>query len=249
MTEQKSLRMGLSAFDLKLMAMVFMLCDHMWATIIHGHDWLACIGRLAFPIFAFQIAEGYAHTRDAKAYRRRLLLWALISEIPFNLMTGGGLINPFHQNVLFTFWLALLILGRLDRAKRHGPVLRWAVVAAWTALGYVVGFVTFVDYYGYGIFMVVLFHLTREVPWSKPLQLAGMVYINVYLMKGLVYPVELLGREWLIPQQGLALLALVPIWLYNGRQGVYNKTVRRAFYAFYPAHILILALIGLFILN
>ena len=81
MTEQKSLRMGLSAFDLKLMAMVFMLCDHMWATIIHGHDWLTCIGRLAFPIFAFLIAEGYAHTHDARAYRRRMLLWALIAVV------------------------------------------------------------------------------------------------------------------------------------------------------------------------
>jgi len=249
MTEQKSLRMGLSAFDLKLMAMVFMLCDHMWATIIHGHDWLTCIGRLAFPIFAFLIAEGYAHTHDARAYRRRMLLWALISEIPFNLMTGGGLINPFHQNVIFTFWFALLILGRMDRAKGRGPVLRWVVIAAWAALGYVVGFVTFVDYYGYGILMVVLFHLTREKPWGKLLQLAGMVYINVILMKGLVYPVEVLGREWLIPQQGLALLALVFIWLYNGRQGVYSKTVRRVFYGFYPAHILILALIGIFVMN
>jgi len=50
--------------QLKILAMVFMLCDHMWATVIHGNDWLTCVGRLAFPIFAFQIAEGYAHTRD-----------------------------------------------------------------------------------------------------------------------------------------------------------------------------------------
>ena len=249
MIEKKTLRFGLSAFDLKLLAMAFMLCDHLWATIVHGNDWLTCVGRLAFPIFAFQIAEGYAQTHDVTAYRRRLLLWALITEIPFNLMSGGGLVHPFHQNVLFTFWLALLILGRLDRAKGRGPVLRWASVIAWTALGYVAGFVTFTDYYGYGILIVVLFHLTRDLPWGKPLQLAGMFYINVVLMKGLVYPVDLLGREWLIPQQAFALLALIPIWLYNGRQGISSKTVRRLCYAFYPAHMLILALIAIFVLN
>ena len=70
---------GLSGLDLKLLAMAFMLCDHMWATVIPGNDWLTCVGRLAFPIFAFQLAEGYAHTRDVKDYRRRVLLWAVIS--------------------------------------------------------------------------------------------------------------------------------------------------------------------------
>ena len=225
--------------------MVFMLCDHLWGTIVSGNDWLTCVGRLAFPIFAFQIVEGYAHTHDVKEYRRRLLLWAVISELPFNLMSGGGLINPFHQNVMFSFFLALLILQRLDEAKQKTGIWRWVLLGAWIAIGYGVGFLTFVDYYGYGILMVILFHLTREIPWSKPIQLAGMVYINMVLMGGLVYPIEFLGREWLIPRQGIAVLALLLIWLYNGRQGTSNKTVRTACYALYPVHILILALIGI----
>ena len=64
-------RFGINALQLKILAMVFMLMDHMWATVIPGNEWMTCVGRLAFPIFAFQIAEGRAHTSDPKAYRRR----------------------------------------------------------------------------------------------------------------------------------------------------------------------------------
>ena len=248
MTQKKNRGFGLSAFDLKLMAMAFMLCDHMWATIIPGNNWMTCVGRLAFPIFAFQFAEGYAHTRDVKDYRRRVLLWAVISELPFNMMMGGPL-YPFHQNVMFTFYIALLILGRLDKARRRGGLLGWALVAGWTLVGYLAGLITFVDYQGYGVLMVILFHLTRGMSFAPVLQLAGMVYINVYMMKGLVYPVELLGREWLIPQQAFAVLAMIPIWLYNGRQGITSKGIRRACYAFYPAHIAVLVMLGMFVLN
>lgn len=237
---------GINALQLKILAMAFMLCDHMWATVIHGNDWMTCVGRLSFPIFAFQIAEGYAHTHDPRAYRRRMLLWALISELPFNLMTGGGLMNPFHQNVMFTFWIALFILDRIDRTRERGGFLGWLMAAVWLGAGYVLGFVTFVDYYGYGIFLTVIFYLFRR---NKIEQFVFMGLVNVLWMKGLVYPVEFLGQEWLIPRQAFAMLALIPIWLYNGEQGPYNKTIRRACYAFYPAHILILALIGIFVLN
>ena len=99
---------------------------------------------------------------------------------------------------------------------------------------------------GYGVLMVLVFALFR---WSKPIQLLLMVLINVFWMKGLGYPVEILGWEWFLPRQAFAVLSLIPIWLYNGEQGPYNRTIRRTCYAFYPAHILILTVIGMFVLN
>ena len=146
-----------NALDLKLMAMAFMFCDHLWATLLPGQQWLTNLGRLAFPIFAFQIAEGYFCTHDFQKYLRRMFLFALISEIPFNLMTAGGLINPFHQNVMFTFCLGLLLMRFLDRMKEKPLTIYLLSVGGTLFFGYLLGMLTFVDYYGYGILMLLTF--------------------------------------------------------------------------------------------
>ena len=108
-------RIETTSCSLHLMAMVFMLCDHLWATVIPGNDWLTCIGRIAFPIFAFLIVEGYFHTHNLKKYVGRLLLFAIISEIPFNLVMGSRLVFPIHQNVLWTFVIAIIMLWCLQK--------------------------------------------------------------------------------------------------------------------------------------
>jgi len=237
---------GLNGLWLKILAMGFMVCDHLWATVVPGQDWLTCLGRLTLPIFAFQIGEGWAHTSDRKRYRRRMFLWALLTEIPFNLMYGSSAIYPFHQNVLFTFWLAMVFLTFIDWAGKRGTLARWGAAALSLTVGYYLGFLLFVDYYGYGIVTVLLFALTRDLPFGKVIQLLGLAWVNLELMGGLVYPITVLGYSFEIPRQGFALLALVPIWLYNGQPGSRNKWVRLACYAFYPVHMLILSLVKLY---
>lgn len=235
----------LNASHLKLIAMACMLLDHMWATVVDGNLWMTCVGRIAFPIFAFQVAEGYAHTSDFKKYLRRMFLFALISEIPYNLMAGGWWFSPFGQNVMFTFCLALLLIRLIDkaRAKHWGWGLAVTVIGAFA--GYWVGMFTFVDYYGYGILMVLVFWLFRNVRFGWLVTLAAMVYINFEMIGGMHLEFFLFGHDFLFPQQGFAVLALLPIWLYNGKQGFKGKAFQYACYAFYPVHMLILALIAM----
>ena len=233
----------LSAASLHILAMATMVLDHMWATVVPGNTWMTLVGRLTFPIFAFLIAEGLTHTRDAKAYRRRMLVAAILSEIPFNLMCASSPIYPFHQNVLWTFLIAMYMIAMTERAKERGGGL-WAAAVGIAAviLGMLLGTVAMVDYFGAGVAMVMLFYFARGRRWYHfALQAAGMYYLNVEMLKGLYYPVTLFGHEFEFYQQSLALLALIPIWLYRGRQGHHSKAFRFVCYAFYPVHMLILA--------
>lgn len=238
----------LNGTALKLIAMALMLCDHMWATVVPGALWLTYIGRLAFPIFAFQVAEGYAHTKNFKRYLLRMFLFALISEIPFNLMAGGGILYPFHQNVMFTFCIALLMMRLMDTVREKHWALRLLMAAVCVLLGAFVGLITFVDYFGYGVVMVLVFHLFRDVRWGWLAQLAAMIFINGFLMKGMTFPLTLFGVTMDFPQQALAVLALIPIWLYNGERGPGGKAMQYIGYAFYPVHMLILALLWLYVI-
>lgn len=239
----------MNSFVLHILAMLFMLSDHLWATIIPGNQWMTMIGRLAFPIFAFMIVEGFYRTHNLKKYVLRLFVFALLSEIPFDLMYGGTVFYPFHQNVLWTFLLAIGCMALIEKAKKRNVWWQTVLVAAAaTALGAILGTLLMVDYFGFGVLMVLTFYYFYGRKWYHFAgQLVCLYYINVVLFAGLVYPVTVFGMTFEIPHQGLALLALVPIWLYNGEQGPHNKWIQYAFYAFYPVHMAVLA--GLFMMR
>lgn len=238
----------LTSFALHILAMVFMLCDHLWATIVPGNEWLTCVGRIAFPIFAFLIVEGYFHTKNLKLYIRRLLIFAALSEIPFNLMTGGSVFNPAHQNVLWTFLIGLGLIHLIEHAKHKRAIWMWLVTVVVALVGLLVAMFGMVDYAHFGVLMMLVFYLFRDRRWWCFVgQLICLWGINVEMMGGMVYPIELFGREWIIHQQGFALLALIPIWLYRGKQGLYNKILKYTYYTFYPVHLLILYFLMLII--
>lgn len=237
--------LDLTSAALHILGMGLMLCDHLWGTIIPGNDWLTCLGRLAFPIFAFMIVEGYFHTKNLKKYLLRLLIAAIVSELPFNLALGSRLFYPIHQNVLWTFLIGILLIHCNERARASGSLLRRLLTAAVTVLlGTILGLVTFVDYHHAGVLTVLVFYFCRGRKWWHFLaQLICLWYINVEILSGIGYEVALFGHTFFLVRQSLALLALVPIWLYRGRQGHHSRAFQYVCYAFYPLHLLILGLL------
>lgn len=247
--EKNTVRFGITSFGLHILAMAFMLSDHLWATVIPWNaDWMTCLGRLAFPIFAFITVEGFFHTKNRKRYAGRLFLFAVLSEIPFNLMMSGSVIYPFHQNVLWCFLLCLGLMYLNEKAKNTGKWwLRVLVGAATVLLGIVVGMFSMMDYMHYGVLMVLTFYFLRGNRWWHYAgQLLCMIYIN-RAVGGLCYEFDLFGNVISFPQQCFAVLALVPIWLYNGKQGYHSKWFQYVCYAFYPVHLLILGLVVRFL--
>ena len=230
---------GINANQLRVLAMFLMLLDHLWATLVPGNFWMTYLGRAAFPIFAFQISEGFFHSADRKRYAKRLFLFALLSEIPFDLIYGGTVLYPFHQNVMFTLLLGLLACCAIDRARGERTakaVLRGALSVAGILLLSLIGMV---DYGWKGVMTVVAFYLLRDFPFAWLAQFVALMLLNIVLFEGQTIP--LLG--WDFPTQGFAVLSLLPIWLYNGRRGGGGKALQYAFYAFYPVHMLVLYLL------
>lgn len=233
---------GITSFHLHILAMALMLSDHMWATLFPQQEWMTCIGRLAFPIFAFMIVEGYFHTSDIRRYLGRMFIFALISEVPFDLIYGSSIFYPFHQNVLWTFLIGLISIHICEKVKTRG---RWwltgAAVLAAAVIDYAVGTVTMVDYFGAGVLTVMTFYVFRKRTWWGFLgQLVCLAYLNISLLGSYFYPVTIGGFEFKIMQQGFALFALIPIWLYKGAQGYHSKAFQYICYAFYPVHLVVL---------
>ena len=222
----------LSGSWLKIIAMASMLIDHVASQLLrnnftfteplitighHSITWyylLRSVGRLAFPIFCFLLVEGFQHTHDRWKYGRNLFVFALISEIPWNL-THGGHIYGWSQNVFFTLflgYLALCVVRRWeeDRQNRHLALRILALIVA--------GILLRCDYGSCGISFILLLYVLRHNEIFRTA--IGCCF---------------LGSRW------IAGLAFIPIAFYNGRRGfIQGPFGKYLFYAFYPLHLLAL---------
>lgn len=228
----------LNGFHLKLIAICTMLIDHMGYTLFPGVMWLRCVGRVAFPIFCFLIAEGCVYTHDRKKYAARLLVFALLSEIPYNLMNSGMIWDPYDQNVLWTLLTGALVCWLIDWALKKCTPLSFVLTGAVMLAAYWLLEIGNTDYGGWGMLLVAAFYCVRRAPSGAVVKMIaqafGLAFFSLGVMGGYL-SIEL----W-------SLVSLAPIWLYNGQRGFSHKAVQYGFYAFYPVHILILSLIAMY---
>ncbi len=222
----------LSSSTLHIIAMISMLIDHVGAVVYPNIEWMRIAGRLAFPIYCFMLAEGFRHTSSAPRYLQRLLIFGLISEIPFDMAFYHV---PYwrHQNVYWNLAFSLVTLMLLKRLEKPGFWYKFGQFMAVMA-GFLAATFTFSDYYGFGVLLVVAFYNFpgRNIR-EKATQLLLMVLINAVLLGG---------------SQAFAIASIIFIWLYNGERGITAKPFKYFCYAFYPLHLLILGLINLFLL-
>lgn len=218
---------------LKFLACAIMLLDHIGATLIPWGT-LRIIGRLAFPIFCFLLAEGAHYTRSPRNYLLRLGIGAILSELPFDLALFGSW-SWQHQSVMVTLLLGAMALLAMKQMTQ--PLLKILVLLLFACLADFMN----TDYGGAGVLMIALFGLTRERKYGWVIQLLGMYLICRWIIPGGV--VWFIGRYVFI--EIFAILALIPIWLYSGKKSTSSRAVQWAFYLFYPVHLWILYLISI----
>lgn len=250
---------GFSPFVLRSLAMLLMLIDHVGLTFFPEHMWLRYVGRLAFPIFAFLLVEGFVHTRNLPRYLGRLLLLAVVTDIPYQLMsTRTWFYQPF-RNVVWTFLVALVAIWAMEQVKQH--LKGWVnllpqVGIAWIA--YWLANLMQTDYHGLGVLMVLGFYWFRGNSWSKRAGQAGvMIVVNVLLFnldtfasfgyENLFYYFTVFGMQIFSPQLH-ALWSLPLIWLYREKDQRPSSFMRVFQYVFYPAHMFLLGLLAYYLL-
>lgn len=210
--QQGILPWGLNGFALKWIAMVTMTIDHIGFVLFPQYFFLRIIGRLAFPIYCFLLVEGACHTKNRVKYGVRLFLFALLSELPFNLVHGGSLWDSNDQNVMFTLLFGLLAVWCLQ--------IKYRLLGGAGAL-LLIFLAEFLrtDYGGGGVVFILVFY----VFYGKRLWGSVMFALaNIYIYGG---------------PQNYAIAALAPIALYNGKRG---PSMKYLFYLFYPLHLLVL---------
>lgn len=251
-SEKKGSQKGISGSTLKIIAMLFMLVDHTAAVIMdrmliaNGYldvmsdtdaltQFLAdnktlyivelvCrgLGRISFPLFCFLLIEGFLHTHDVKKYAINLGIFALISEVPFDLAFKGSYLDLSYQNIFFTLLIGLvMMIGLQEVDKRTKNQMGWSNAISKSLIMFAAAMVAFLlqtDYGAGGIVCIaIMYYLRSRKEFSLGVGCCVLTFMSL--------------SE--IP----AFLALIPAHFYNGERGLKLKYV---FYAFYPVHLLIL---------
>ena len=211
----------LSGSALKIIAVLSMVTDHCAYYLLDGNTWayevMRCFGRVAFPVFAFLVAEGFAHTRNRMRYFLSLLLFAVISEVPWYLLNGA---DGTH-NVMFTLALGVAALAVFERLQKHGALAIAAILLVALSAE-----ISGLDYGWHGIVEILVFHLFRSKKYCQSTRLLQLAFAFPFMSH-----YGIIG----------ALLACFIIFLYNGTRGIiHGKVAKYGFYAIYPVHLIII---------
>lgn len=219
----------MSSFALRLAALLFMAIDHAGLALFPDLGVFRCVGRLAFPIYCFLLAQGFLHSHDLRAYARRITLFAILSEIPFDLLIFGRTVCLVEQNVLFSLLLGLLALY-CARTLSKQPAFA-AVSALLLAM---IAMFARVSFGWLSVALCLCFYNLREN--RARMALCAALILLVYSLSLYLSGVAL---SWVLVSL-CAPLALLPILCYNQRPGPRAPALSFLFYAAYPLHMIAL---------
>jgi len=232
----------MTLFALKLIAVGTMLIDHVGLLFFPEEQMFRVIGRIAFPIFAWGIANGYHHTTDVKKYLSRLLLLAVVSQVPYSFIFGTLYGIPWRMNIFVTLALGLVTIMLYERF-RHDVLRRRFCVMGMIAMSLLIP----TGYGVYGLVMILLFHTTygktRDMLLWQGLWFAVILFATQHIaaVAPTMFLVYLALPSFI---QGASLCALPLLAMYNQQKGYSGHPWW--FYWFYPVHLTFLFILYVF---
>lgn len=224
----------MTIFALKIIACLSMLIDHVRYIIPQNNLMLFCIGRLSFPIFAFLITEGYVHTSNLKKYYIRLLIFAVISQIPFMIFRKNLIGEWKLLNVLFTFLLGLSTIIMYDRV--NNKFISYLGIVSIFILAYFIK----LDYGLYGVLAIFIMFAFKKSKNLTILLLFLDNILNLYLLQLLVW-----DKTVILFVLFTMIAYIIAMYCYNGKVG---RKIKYFFYWFYPVHMVVIYVVSKMIL-
>ena len=224
----------MTSFALKLIAVISMFCDHLGDAFTRKYSFFNLIGRIAFPIFAFTLSQGYIHTKNRKKYFIRLTIFALISQIPFSLFLNIGftLLLGFISMVSYDYF-SNIDSAKLDY-KLFGVKIK-NIIGILSAISIAsIGQLIHVDYGFFGVIVPFTFYLLKDHKIS--------MFISYIILCIFRYGYMILLNGFHMVYIRLLICTIAPIFLillYNGKQGI---KIKYLLYIFYPLHLMLLYL-------
>lgn len=218
MTKENS---GMTTFLMKWIAVLTMITDHVGRMFFPDVHIFNIIGRIAFPLFAFLLVEGFVHTGNLKKYMLRMFIFACISEIPYDLAMQETWLEFSRQNTIWTLTLGLLMLA-LCRKYQYSV---WAVAGIAVVCCAAAALLRF-DYGAGGIVLILILYFLRDRQWLKYLAMLGLSVL------------------WFGGTEIAAMISIIFMLAYNGKHG---KNMKYMFYWFYPVHLAVLFFVKILI--
>lgn len=219
---------------LKIIAVASMLIDHIGLQFFPDAIWLRIIGRIAFPIFAFFIAQGMFYTRSRKKYILNMLWIGLVSQVPYAFLSS----RMYNLNIMFSFIIAALIIVLIEELKKKQNVGYFILLGMIFVVAELLSVFSILSYGILGVLLVLCFYFIKSKGWSFAVAVILIVLMTVK---------DVLRSSFAFENiiQIFGLLSLTILLLYNGGKGKAN--LKYMFYIFYPAHLAIILLIVLLI--
>ncbi len=236
---------GLNSLILRLLGLAAMTVDYVYTYLIEGRFWVMNLEWFAFPIFAFLLAEGFQKTSDKRLYLRRLIVFAIISEFPYDYLNSARAFSMERQSVMLTLLIGYLCMWLVSIIReKAGNVALTGISAAVICFIGTFAATRMNAYMGrYGIIIIMIFHIALNVTYSRLFELGAFMVLVLTIASDYMSTKPMGGYIYRVPSQIFALLALIPIALYDGKRGPNTRPLKIAYYAAYPIITLVIALL------
>ena len=242
-TERENRKFGLNSLVLRIIAMLALT----WGTVAEELlpdirvDWFNYTMWFAYTIFAFLLVEGLSKTSDRRLYLRRMILFAVLTEIPFDLLTSGRPWNIARQSVMVNLLIGFIVILITDYIKQNldNMIATLVGIIALAFLGIRLVYLLNCDMGFYGIAIICFFYICKNVTYNKLLQVICCIVFMMYITADNYLNIMINDLYYSIPDKGFIVIGVIFTWFYNGKRGPNNIVLKVLYYLYFPLMLLI----------